>query len=205
MEKFIYFSNSTQNVKLTNKTFNLFSLRQPIPKIRSESNDLRNAFWSPDLNQMICDLCSKVLIWIKWFVICALKSWSESNDLRYAFWSPDLNQMICDLCSKVLIWIKWFTIRILKSRSESNDLRYSFWSPDLNQMICDTHSEVPIWIKWFAILILKSWSESNDLWTDLKICESFYDVTDSELWKADNWVNVKLLIKEVYLRHNLYK
>ncbi len=82
---------------------------------------------------MICDICSKVPIWIIWFAIPALKFWSKANYLRYALRSPDLNQMIRNPHSKVPIWIK--------NPLRSSDLNQWFVnplrSPDLNQ-ICDT-------------------------------------------------------------------
>ncbi len=53
-------------------------------KFQSESNDSRYALRSPDVNQIICDTCSKVLIWIKLFAISNLIVVLQNSD---SFWN----------------------------------------------------------------------------------------------------------------------
>ncbi len=133
-----------------------------------------NSLPSSDLNQMIHDPCSKVLIWIKWlwiklFLIHALKFRSESNDLRpiisdwdscvssfqemihepapkFQYWLKDLHARF-----EVPIRIKWFTIRTPKSRCKSNYLWYVLQSPDLNQIIRNTQSDCSASKQWFIL------------------------------------------------------
>ncbi len=129
-----------------------------------QSPDLNIDLWtwsSFDLNQTIRNLCSKVLIWIKWFTIHAPKSWSESNDSQYTLQSLDLNQMTHNTHFKVAIWIIIHKPDLM-FRSKSNNSQSELQSLDLNQMIHNTRSKVLIWIKWFTIHAPKSWSESND-------------------------------------------
>ncbi len=133
-------------------------IHKSAPKFRSKPNYIRSELRSPDLNQMINNLCSKVPIWIKtfvnpyrseskdlwtrtevpiwikWFMICAqVPIWIKRfvNPHR----STDLNQMIHDLCSKVPIWIKRFV-----NPHRSTDLNQMIHdlcsSSDLNQKIC---------------------------------------------------------------------
>ncbi len=69
-------------------------IHEPVPKFWSKSNDSGCELQNSNLNQMICDTCSTVLIWIKRFTICAPKSRSESNNLWYTLRSSNWNQMI---------------------------------------------------------------------------------------------------------------
>ncbi len=107
-------------------------------KSRSESNESRNALWSPARN--------------KWVAKRALKSRSESNESWNALWSPARKQMIRETRFEVPL--------------ETNESQNALWSPALSQMSRETRFEVPLWIKWFAKRALKSRSESNDLWSD---------------------------------------
>ncbi len=98
-------------------------------KSRTESNDSRNARWSPELNQMTRETRSEAPNWIKWLAKRALKPRTESNDSRNARWSPELNQLTRETRAEAPNWIKWLAKRALKSRTESNDSRNARWSP----------------------------------------------------------------------------
>ncbi len=78
-------------------------------KSRTEPNEPRFAFWSPELNQINRALRSEVP--------------TEPNDSRSALWSPELNQMNHTLRSEVPTepndsrsevpnWTKWIASRL---------------------------------------------------------------------------------------------
>ncbi len=140
---------------------------KPAPKSRSESNDLQ----THSENQIICDPCSEVPIWIKRF----------ANPLR----SSDLNQMIYVLRFVVPVFIM---IRepAPKSRSESNDSRSALQSSDQNQKICEPAPK--IWSKSNASRSalcspdLKNESQTIILDRDYSVSEI---ILDNVLWSPD--------------------
>ncbi len=154
--------------------------------------------WCSDLNQRIRNMNSKVLIWIKWLTIHALKSWSESNDSQYTSQSRDLNNDSPDLMF----------------RSKSNDSRDPLQSPNLNQMICDMCSKIPIWTKRFTNLLRSSHLiqviraprsivlKSNYSWSALQvliwimICEQSFQILTLE--HVSQILKLKLALKFLY-------